>query len=760
MTSESLIFWRRMDETTETRVPSQVRKIYFRDFFKTNPGFHLTLIALYSLIVIIFTWPLSLHLFDQSLRGYDYVIEGVPYDRDQNIWNLWWFYKAFFEFHSNPFHTNYLFYPLGVDLYLHTLSPVNAFMGALVGKWFGWLGAYNFVSLVDFVWCGHAAYLLAVYLTRNKLAAFVAGFFFMLAPQHYFNLHHAQLNVITLQFLPLFLLYFFKLGRLDFRNPWQFLRNKKWWLYTLSCALCLVLTTFADQYILVYSLIIAGLYYLWYGLPFFWRGEWLKPARLLILTLPSMALAGVLILPFLLKTLNSISSGQWVKVSNEAVSMDLVTLFMPPVNNIFLGAKGSEFGQAFFIQPDPRSYSIGLVGLGMALYGAVRCKEARWWGLVLGVAVVLALGAEIRLAAMGTGIPMPGKWLNKLPVLEVMRYSKRWIGPASLAIAVLSAYALHFHLEKIPQTFSSPFKNWKKYGLVLGALGLFMLEAEPWPVALSGDLAKIPEAYTQGILPVTDHKAIFEIPYSQKNSAKAGEMYWQTAHERPIIGGYLSRAYTLNYYDTSLAYLLDYARISQPDFIKIEPARLNSLLANLDFGYVAIYKIKLSPKEEQSWRTFFQSLANPVPPFYEDSQVIFYKVMAPLQPILFTGGGWDNPEKQSGGNYQRWMSGPKGELILNVANPASPRAVVQFEAGAFLRNRTVEEVVNGFVVGKIIVKPEPQFFELKLENQWLKPGDNSIEFRPLEPPDRPADQGQNKDTRPLTIVLRNVSLLV
>src|SRR5438045_1672135 len=54
---------------------------------------HLLVIFLYSLIMVVFTWPLVLHLREESLRGYDYVMVGVPFDRDQFIWDIWWVKK-------------------------------------------------------------------------------------------------------------------------------------------------------------------------------------------------------------------------------------------------------------------------------------------------------------------------------------------------------------------------------------------------------------------------------------------------------------------------------------------------------------------------------------------------------------------------------------------------------------------------------------------------------------------------------------------
>ncbi len=756
-----------------SRFERRIRAIWFKS------RVHLLVIALYGVAIIAFTWPLALHLTDQSLRGYDYVIQGVPFDRDQFIWDMWWVKKALFDFQINPYHTNFLYYPYGVDLYLQSLTPVNGFMGTFFYGWLGgWLGAYNLVCLLIFVWCGHSAFLLADYLVKDKLAAFVAGFFFTLAPQHYYNFHHAQLNVITLQFFPLFILYMLKLGssgqwsvvsgqknpfsQSSVLSPQSFFKTWTWWRYTLLAALFLVLNTVSDQYLLLYGLIIMGLYYLWRGLPMLFQRQWAAIYGMLARTLPALILAGVALIPYLYATLRTINSGQWAKISNDAVPMDLSTLIMPPVSNIFIGAQGSEWGRNFFIQPEPRTYSIGLVGLAIAVYGIIRCKEARWWGFLLGICIILSLGAEVRWYNQSLGIPMPGKWLNELPVFEVMRYSKRWIGPASLAIAMAAAYALRFHFGRMKPSRLV----WKRMGLALAALAIFSLEVEPWPVALSGDLAKMPTAYQNQVLPKDDKRAILEIPFYQKYTAKASEMYYQTAHERPIVGGYISRIYNFDYNNTPLAWFVDGYRPDQPDFLKLDPTALPGLLAYDDFGFITIYKFKLDASEVERWRKTVGTMFGPnSPPYYEDEQVIIYHLperaagLAQAQPLLLRGAGWGGLERRADGTYYRWLSATQATLplFLPPGQAGNDPLKMEFQAAAYYRERTVEVLVNGQLLTQLKVSPALASYKLEIPESRLKPGDNLITFRPLEAPDRPSERENSADTRALTILIGNIT---
>ncbi len=746
--------------------------------------------------MIIFTWPLLLDITSQSLASPPYLksyATSVDIDRDQFIWDLWWVKKALVDFRVNPYHTGYLYYPYGVDLYLQSLTPVNGVLATFFQGWLGWLGAFNVVCLIIFVWCGHSAYLLADYLFQNKVAAFVAGLFYTLAPQHYFNLHLAQLNVITIQFLPLYLLFFFKLAirgqgsgvrgqkkagdlssdhelsmpQSSVLSPQSsktqhFYKTRRWWLYTGLAAFFLVLNTISDQYLLLYGLIISGLFYLWRGGPMLLRRQWADFWGMLARTIPALLLTGLVLSPFLYATWRTINSGQWTKITNAAVPTDLTTLFLPPVNNIFVGAHNSEWGKNFFIEPIAHSYSIGLVGLAMAIYAAIRFPAVRWWGFLLLVCLIMATGAELSFNNQGTGFLMPGYWLNQLPVFGVMRYSRRWIGPASLAIGLAVAGGLTYHLKNISRRNSRPGAIRLKQGLLVGlVVGLFMLEVEPWPVTMSGSDGQMLKVYSQKVLPDNDRRAILEIPHFPKNNARSNEMYWQTTHERPIMGGYISRPYNLSYLDTPFAFFIEGYRPFQPDFLKLEPTDLKNVLDYYNFGFVALYKIKMERAEVESWRSLVEKMLGPnTKPLYEDDQTIMYHLpeqAGQLQPLMVRGQGWSSVEQAQDGNYSRWIM--EGQVNLPLFLPPDRMDgphYLEFRARGYRRERTVEVRVNGQKATQFKVTTNFQSFRLELERQWFKPGDNLITMDALEPPDRPSVVENSQDTRPLSVLINSL----
>src|SRR4051794_39802381 len=116
---------------------------------------------------------------------------AIPFGGDawQHIWNLWWVKHALLDLHTNPYHTNLLFYPDGANLYLHTLALTAALLGIPL-QLFGLnlLATYNLLMLSTFFLAGYSAFLLCYYVTKNVWASFVGGFVFAFSPYHFAHL--------------------------------------------------------------------------------------------------------------------------------------------------------------------------------------------------------------------------------------------------------------------------------------------------------------------------------------------------------------------------------------------------------------------------------------------------------------------------------------------------------------------------------------------------------------------------------------------
>src|SRR3990172_2719676 len=155
----------------------------------------------FATATIVQTWPLAKHP-DNSITTWSF----FPFDGWQFLWNLWWVKYSVLSL-EYPFHTEHLLYPQGSDLYLHPLTFVNGVMsiplqlatGNLILTW-------NLLVLLCFVLAGVGPYALAYRITRNHLAALVAGFIFAFTPFTMMRLG-GHWNIFATWPIPFFLLF-------------------------------------------------------------------------------------------------------------------------------------------------------------------------------------------------------------------------------------------------------------------------------------------------------------------------------------------------------------------------------------------------------------------------------------------------------------------------------------------------------------------------------------------------------------------------
>ena len=119
-------------------------------------GSDLLVIALFLVLTLILLYPFSVLNMSTHLIGVD---GGDAY---QNLWNLWWVKHSIISL-SNPYMTSYVFYPIGTDLFTHTLSPLAGIFSFPFQFASGLIFSYNFLIILSFVLAGYGTYLLTNY---------------------------------------------------------------------------------------------------------------------------------------------------------------------------------------------------------------------------------------------------------------------------------------------------------------------------------------------------------------------------------------------------------------------------------------------------------------------------------------------------------------------------------------------------------------------------------------------------------------------
>jgi hypothetical protein len=502
---------------------------------------HLLVLAGYTLLTLLLTYPIPLRLFTDVPGGGD---------AWQHIWNLWWVKQALLNLHTNPYHTDLLYYPQGVDLYFHTLVLTAGLIGIplqLLG--FNLIATYNLILLMSFVLAGYGTFLLCRYLVGNVWASFVGGIVFTFSPYHFAHLF-GHMNLASLQWIPFYALLLLKaldapaLPQSDGIFP-----TFRALLYAAGAGALLAVNAYTDWLYALFLALFTILALAWRLLAPSERAAFRERGVGWSQGLARLALgAGVFLLlvsPILFPTIAEAQKGYAQQPPRETLvySSDAILAFTPSelhpiwgrdiqlwINNIgpYLPLKNASERVVF----------IGYTVLALAAFAAWkrrRERSVRFWAFIAIASWLLSLGPVLQFfgkdhfTAFGVSVPLPYLLLYKLPMFSIMRTPARLTVLTMLALGVLVAFALARFLS------TTRIRSPRYYALaaLIPVLILFEYLAVPFPTVPPGWNVPI---YAQ-IAQEPGNFAVLELPMRPMGDYMA----YQTIHGKPIIGGYLSR---------------------------------------------------------------------------------------------------------------------------------------------------------------------------------------------------------------------------
>jgi len=480
-----------------------------------GPGIAL---LLYAALALLLTWPLVMHLTDH--------VPGGNNDLWQNYWNFWWWTTALLEQGQLPYTTDLVYQPGAVSLAFQTHSPANILLTFPVLLVAGIPAAMNSAILLGFIFSGWGAYLLCRELIEDRRAAFLGGLIFAFFPQH-FEQSLEHLNLASIEAMPFFLFFLVKLVRCG------------GWHNTVLCAVFFAINALFSWHNLLLILPL-GIFL------FVWELTRSERSRLGVVTEATLsgAVAAVILLPFACPMVPEILRGETYFLKPPppvSKGIDPLFLLLPAEYHPLWGDLVTGVYQRL------RGYgSVGFtcyLGVGtLALWIAGKCLEKRkvsatrrrfsWalWTFLFLFYLLLALGDPLVIAGKQTSLPLPFAAVRNLPLFGTLRIANRFVVPATLALSVLSAYGA-------ARTFSM-----LRPGLWLDRRKAF------WGLLalLAVDYLWIP--YPMRTLPQPDwteeiKKAppglLLNIPGGYR-ARGADDLYLQTLHRRPLVGGYTS----------------------------------------------------------------------------------------------------------------------------------------------------------------------------------------------------------------------------
>jgi len=587
-------------------------------------GEHVSVVFIFSILTIILTFPVILD-FASEAAGFG------CYDKCHMMWRFWWTDFSF-ENGLDFQHSNYIFYPDGVDIG-GNMAYFTTFIGFLLVQFLDYVIAWNIIWFLGLVFGGYGCYLLANNFNKNYFSSIIAGTIFTFTTYHMGqSLAHIGLSMIV--WLPIFVLFLFKL--LDKQSKY----------YSIVGGIIFFLVSLTHLY---YSVFIAMFSIIFFAIYIFKQK---KVSNKTFITNFSILLTIGLVSTSVLFLLNPASSDEFPnRTLSEHIkySASLESLILP--GSTHTTQIISDYGMnisfySFFDKPVPIGEIEHLIFLGysvifLSALAVIRYRRNHvwFWLLICGIFVVMSFGPELKIFHQSTGIVLPDKvFYDAVPEWDEIRAPARFIVMANLALAVLAKF--------------SSFKQQLMLTTIIGFVIIFEFSMIPYPSTSE----PIPDIYAE----IKNDESKFAVLSAPLGGVGDGGLmsdptvlYHQIHHEKPIYGGHESRV-SLETTKKTQTYFLSMFHIfgSKDDVIKQDLATHGlSLFNHFDIKYVTLHK---SSPIWESWqkdllqvflsetKQIMSEILSGNNPVYEDDRIVVYKIPKPnsSEPFLLLGSGW------------------------------------------------------------------------------------------------------------------------
>ena len=680
------------------------------------------------------------------------------YDEYTFIWSMWWFKFSALDLHSSIFFSQNIFYPLGMELILYSYNLMAAILALPLGVAFNWPLASNVLILLNVLFSGYGAYLLALWImtwqaprlavsaprwTRH-LAAVVAAVIYAFASNRMIYLALGHYNIQSWVFLPYFTLYLLKtIDRPTWRHgamagvfgALNLLVDMQYGVFMAFLGLCLLLARPLRSLLFTRplpwrrwgALMLAGLVAILLTLPYFWE------------TVRSMLHAG-----YLLK-----GWGDALKLSADLVGWWTPTALHPLWGTDWPARlRAVQEGTAPF--RDVNTVFLGFMTSALAAIGLLWAwKRYRGWPLAAILAAIFTLGPLLQIRGriiynfdgLETSIPLPFILLHYIPFVKGNRTANRWSIVLMLALAILAAWGAWWLLRRLTR----PRAGQMTGGVLLTALlvGFILFEHAAMPLPTTN--ARIPDA-VQALAHLPDG-AVWQIPMGWRNSfgvlgvERTQAQYYMTAHHKPIISGNTSRNPPIKFdYFARLPLvqalvqaetghpiddaLLQAAHEQAPEVITLWGVRYLMLMPPVPG------RLPYADTWQASQDAALALIPHTETPILDDGAYRIYGV-TPGQPLpldldfgarvtdLWRAEGWDGDEPDVGGASGVWAIGPRAHLLFR-SDDTAPRTL-RFRAQPFTWPDAPDQYLtlrlNGHTIDTTVLFPGWETYEMTIQPQ-------------------------------------------
>ena len=610
----------------------------------------------FLLLAALQAWPLPAAM---STR-----LTGPPTgDTGVYVWNIWVFRHQLVAEGAPPMQTMEIL-PLDgpTDLSLHNYTVFSNLLALPLQRWFSVVTAFNLVYLTNVALAGFGLYLLGRRLTGRTIESAIAGAVFACSP-FLVARSAAHFSLVAAAPLPFFLLFLLRAWETRRRRDaaavglavaWAAFCDPYYAVYCVILGTAFVASRLmaidarrrpADEQRPAARLVTAGIIATalvivvvgaigggqvalgpvrvsmqslytpmlaltllvllrgWLSVHVRWTLQPLPPIRWMVAaSLAAVGVAALLMAPELIALGQRVVDGRMVSAPilwrSSPPGVDLLSLLAPnPHHPVAPAALLSWLAS----RPNglvDQVASLSWMGAAMMLWawrvGAWR-PERFWVGLTIGCAL-LSLGPFIHIAGLNTHVPTPWALLRYVPVIGAARMPSRLAILTTLGFSVLIALALAAVGARFPD---------RRRLILAGAAAALTVELAPVPRRLYS--AEIPSIY-QTIRADPRPIRVLELPTGVRDGLSsigdfnASAQFYQTYHEKGLIGGYLSRVsrQTQEFYRTVpvLDALLTLSEGQPLDDRLAASARAQAaaFLERAQIGYVVFQAERISPE--------------------------------------------------------------------------------------------------------------------------------------------------------------------
>ena len=689
---------------------SSVRQILRRD---------LIVLASYVLLAIVLTYPLITH-FDSFGPGH-----GV--DDPAQTWSIWWFKYSTLNLGVSPLSTDYLFYPLGINLVAYTPTFLNGALSIPLQLAFGVIVAQNLIVLFSLVIGAYGAYLFVCGIlsrldgsldANRRIAAALAGAVYGFGAWHLNYVVAGHFMLLSNEWIPFFALCLIRWDRQS-------------WRYGALAGLFFVMATWTELTFAPFLAMLAVMYVLYQIVlqkpSAFFRAK-LHPV---LFNLVVMGIVGAIgISPLVLDLLDDIQRYGYYLTAGvgriQIFSAEPISFFFPSAQQPILGVWASHLTNA------NTSYAfIGYAALILAalgFYARRALPAARFWAIATIFFALIMLGPTLIVGGQSTGIPLPFALLRVIPFVNANRYPVRFNVMLMLALLPLIA----FGAARLLQT---------RHGkTALGALSaLLVFEQLVLPIPMS-DL-RVPPVY-QTIRDDPGDFTVLELPLGWRGSIDMqGKLedraqFFQTVHEKRLLGGITSRTpqFKTQYFLESpvINSLIALETGGEIDKTRLAQDRADApqMLRFFNIRYIDIDRALAGTQVEQYARDVF-----PMKEIYRDDTRTVYRVddPPPLDQInladetarLYFDDGWGRAQTDASGAGYRWAT--RGDSLMWLPLQRQAQTITFRLRGAREKQNMVVRV-NGQEIVTIQLSTTWQNYTIRVPASIARDGLNDFVF--------------------------------